>query len=235
MQAFLLFSHQLFGDVVRQPRHSVIYLLEDSRLFRREVEPGIAIFHRAALQAVRERLLVKGFVVKYMGADEYPTLNDALAEIAGKKPEVVRHFTIGDSKLAAQVRAFCKKENIPVKELANATPRIKVRPRAHFVPAVLPPIEPNRYVMEAVDYLSRMVPLTDAIEFAYPVTKGDAEEWLELLPEIVRAGGDIREAARDLAPLVVAGLIDLSSLNASEDYTAPPEHTAALKALLFGA
>lgn len=235
MQAFLLFSHQLFADVTKEPRHTVMYLVEDSRLFRANGNPAKAIFHRASLQAIRERLLVKGFVVRYLGADEHPRLEDSLAVLAREHPEVVRYFDLLDSNLGKLIQSILKKESIPSIVLPSPAASVKVVQRTDFIPTVLPPIEPNRYVEEAAHYFLRLVPTTVEISFAYPVTKGDAEEWRDLLPSMIEQGDQLEELARDLAPLLTAGLLDLKTLEADfVEAQVSPERLVAFRASLAG-
>jgi hypothetical protein len=233
MQAFLLFSHQLYPDVVRQPRTSVMYLIEDARLFREGANPSLAIFHRAALQAVRERLLVKGFAVRYLGADEFPSLEYGFALIAKEHPEVVRFYELGDKQLKEQLESLLAKNTTPFLELSSPTIRVNMKPRKKFIPHILPPIEPNRYVEEAARYFLKLVPTDAEIEFAYPVTKGDTEEWLELLPDIVRSGTNLSELAQDIAPLLRAGLLDITALEADlHKRDVPLEQRRAFRLLL---
>lgn len=221
MQAFLLFSHQLFPEVAQQPRHTVIYLIEDARLFRAGANPALAVFHRAALQAIRERLLVKGFVVQYMGADEYPKLDMALETLANQHPEVVRFYELGDANLKKQLESLLKAAEIPFLVLPSSVPTLKLPQRGSFVPTILPPIEPNRYVEEAAQYFLDLVPTDTEIVFAYPVTRGDTEEWRELLPELIEQGEYVSELAHDLVPLLMAGLIDLAMLEADLAQVSP--------------
>lgn len=212
MQAFMLFSNQLFPEVVKQSPMSVIFLIEDTRVFQPDADPAEAIFHRASLQAMRERLLVKGFAVRYFGADEYNDLTQALEALAGEHPEVTRYYALEDAKLAEQVKTFFDYQELSLIELASPVPKVKITAKTGFVPRVLPPIEPNRYVEEAALYYGQLVPITQEIEFAYPVTKGDAEEWVDFLPGIVESGHDLKGAAQDIAPLLRNGLINLAAL-----------------------
>jgi deoxyribodipyrimidine photolyase-like uncharacterized protein len=212
MQAFFLLSHQLFLDVVKQPRYTVIFLVEDARLFKHKANPSFAIFHRAALQAVREKLLVKGFPVEYLGADEYPQLDDAIAHVATQHPEVARFFTLGDSHLERHLRTLLKKHNIPFKELASPTQHVQYKMRPTLFPEIFNPIEPNRYVHDAAAYVSDIMPDGYELDFAYPVTPGDAEEWLDDLPALLHAGHAPEAIMRDLAPLLNTGLISMDDL-----------------------
>jgi hypothetical protein len=214
MQAFLLFSHQLFADAAKQPRTSTMVLIEDARLFQTGGNPSLAIFHRASLQAVRERLLVKGFAVRYMGADEYPTLEAAFSALMHDHPEVVRFYEVGDANLQKQLESLLKKSGTPYLIQPVPTPRIKVATQRSFIPKVLPPVEPNRYVEEAALYYGQLTQETQEIEFAYPVTRGDAEEWIEFVPELVIKGKNLKELASDLAPLLRNGLLDLAVIEA---------------------
>ncbi len=229
MQAFLLFSHQLFPIVARRPRDTVIYLLEDSRLFRSSVDQGKAIFHRAALQAMRERLLVKGFAVRYLGADEYPELSIALKSIASEHPEKLQFYTLGDKNLTKQLNSLLKKAGISFEELASPTPPIKLIPRQDYIPTVLPPIEPNRYVLEAARYFAQMVKDSGEVSFAYPVTPGDAEEWLDVLPDYLKTK-KAKDVVCDIVPLLMAGLIDLTTL----EKTLTPQAKMVFHSLLIG-
>ncbi len=212
-----------------------MYLVEDARLFRPGANASLAIFHRAALQAVRERLLVKGFAVRYLGTDEYPRLEDALAVIMREHPEVVRFYELGDKNLQGQLEGILAREAIPFLVIPNNAPRITIRARKHFIPRILPPIEPNRYVQEAAHYYLQFTSNRGEIEFAYPVTKGDAEEWLELLPDAVRSGNNLAELAQDIAPLLAAGLLDVPTLEqwlTGRDVS--KEQQAAFRLLLIG-
>lgn len=233
MQAFLLFSHQLYADAARQPRTQVMVLIEDAKLFRPGENPARAIFHRAALQAVRERLLVKGFAVEYLGADEYPTLEAAFAWLASQHPEVVRCYELNDATLEKQLGALLKNQHIPFLTLPSPVPRVKVKSRRSFVPQVLPPVEPNRYVEEAALYYGKLVPVTQEIEFAYPVTRGDAEEWLDALPQFLHSGENLKAVAQDLAPLFTAGLLDLPTVETwFQEARVASEHQHAFRLLL---
>ena len=234
MQAFFLFSHQLFADVVRQPRHTVIFLMEDARLFRPRANPATAVFHRAALQAIRERLLVKGFPVEYMGIDEYPRLEDALTHVAKQHPEVARFFALGDTQLARQLHSLLKKYEIQFQELPSPALRVHQAANTTLVPIIFPPVEPNRYVLDAVTYVSNRLAVQGEFEFAYPVTAGDAEEWIEALPGLLDAGHRPLDLLRDLAPLLNTGLINSTLLQnvLTEAGIQPPQRRALLSLLM---
>jgi hypothetical protein len=226
MQAFTLFSHQLYPEIADVPKYTVMCLIEDASLFKKGGSAAKAIFHRAALQAVRERLLVKGFVVRYFGADEYPKLEDVMQAIAKSHPELLRFYELGSSALEKKLITLLHEHNIPYQILPSPAPRMMLTQSSRFVPKVLPPIEPNRYVEEAAAYYFDLVDATE-VEFAYPVTRGDTEEWLEALPVLVQKGHS-KEVIDDLAPLLNSGLLTLGYIESHM----PPERWKLLKPLL---
>jgi len=212
MQAFLVFPHQLYADLTKQQKTSVMFLFEDSDAFQPGGLAAPAIFQRAALQAVRERLLVKGFAVRYMGINEYPSLDKAIEKMATEHPEVVRFYELSDKRMQKYVEDSLMYWKLPFISLPSPVKPIKKVRIQGFVPVAFPPVEPNRYVEGAALYYGNFVPITQEVEFAYPVTRGDAEEWLELLPELM-GKVDGRIVLRDLAPLVENGLVDRKDLD----------------------
>lgn len=217
MAVFLTFSHQLFNEASRLPVGTELFLIEDARCFRPQADAATAVFQRAAFQAFREKLLVKGYTVHYLDAETYPSLSDALEAVFARNPKTVSLYATGDTHLDRQVQSACTKHDTEVTFLESPAPHVKVRTSRAYVPQVLPPVEPDRYVQEAFGYYSRLVPTAQPIEFAVPVTPGDARDWLETVPELLYAGASAQDIASDLMPLIAAGLIDQASLERTLD------------------
>lgn len=235
MQALLLFSHQPYPQVVRQPRTTVMYMVEDIRLFQPSKNPAEAVFHRAAFQALRERLLVKGFAVEYLGADEVSSFDHAFRRLAKAKPEVVRTYDTSDPELSLRTEQFTREERFPLQMLPSPVLVPTTHPRGTYVPEVLPPVYPNRYVEEAATYFATVLRTPAEIEFAYPVTPGDTEEWLDLLPGHLRAGKELAALARDLTPVLASGLMQREALERVLALPEiPPQHASTFRTLLFG-
>jgi len=71
---FLIFPHQLFRQMFGQTKDTVFCLIEDESFFQDYTRPkGSIVSYRAAMQSVRERLLVKGFRVEYFDTVHFPT------------------------------------------------------------------------------------------------------------------------------------------------------------------
>lgn len=101
-EAFLIFPHQLFKIHLKRPKSTTFILIEDERFFQSfPFAKQKLVLHRASMQALRERLLVKGYQAEYIEAKR--GLAGALSFMKDEKIESVSYYELIDAELDAVV------------------------------------------------------------------------------------------------------------------------------------
>lgn len=215
-RTLLVFSHQINAPAVRELAPTTVYLIEDARCFRTGAPLDRAMFHRATLQAFRERFLVRGVTVQYFDAATFKRLTKALEAVIAEKPEALEAFDPQDAHIERQMRSVLEKAKIPLTLHPPVGVAAKSLPPERFVTKVFPHVDPSRYVEEAVDYAAQLVRPPEAveIEFDYPVTDGEVRDWLEELHTVVAQPKRHKEGVRDLAALLRSGMVRPAQLEA---------------------
>lgn len=200
---FFIFPHQLFKEALSLPKDTPFYLIEDERFFHRATATKERIaFHRATMQAFRERFLIKGYQVHYLDAVEFPTLKSVVSCLQKEGIGEVRWYALGYPELEDQFLGLLERATIGWEVLRSPVLSEMSEVRAKRInlpklPASWHP-EPNRYVEEAVEYTQvHFARHAGSLEqFTYPVTYDDALDWLEdfllhRLPFFAKNGGTV--------------------------------------------
>jgi len=107
---FLVFPDQLFKALFTLPKTLRRCFVEDERYFRElKFHKHKLIFHRASMQAARERLLVKGFNVEYYDTIQMPHLTDVFEDLQKKGITTIHYYEITNKQVAAEVKELAKK------------------------------------------------------------------------------------------------------------------------------
>lgn len=110
---FLVFPHQLFKSLFTVPKSIPFCFIEDEHYFRHiPFHKHKLILHRASMQAIRERLLVKGFQVSYFDTLHAPTLEGVFAELKKQRIRTVRYYEVIDADLEKRLAVMFKKFEI---------------------------------------------------------------------------------------------------------------------------
>jgi deoxyribodipyrimidine photolyase-related protein len=110
---FVVFPHQLFKALFTFPRTQPFCFIEDERYFRQlPFHKHKLVLHRASMQAVRERLLVKGFQVSYFDTLHAPTLEAVFKDLRKQKITTIEHYELVDDDVEKRLEKICTEQGI---------------------------------------------------------------------------------------------------------------------------
>lgn len=110
---FIVFPHQLFRVLLIKPKDTIFVMVEDESIFRQDPPNLHQIFlERAAMQAFRERLLVKGYKVEYFDTVHYQRLEQVFTALAAKKVPALQLFELDNPELEARLIQQANRQKI---------------------------------------------------------------------------------------------------------------------------
>ncbi len=116
----LIFPNHLFSTLSRLPADTVFHIIESEEYFTRfTFHKQKLILHRASMQAMRERLLTKGFEVEYLDIQQYPNLESVVTHLKKRGVTDVEHFEITDHTTYEDFLQSFSKAGITTKERSS--------------------------------------------------------------------------------------------------------------------
>jgi deoxyribodipyrimidine photolyase-related protein len=185
---FLVFPHQLFKSALSASKNTVFYLIEDEHFFRsRNVLKERLLFHRASMQAFRERLLIRGNTVNYCDTIGFPNLKSVINLLQANGVTEVRWHALRFPELEGQLLTLCEQAGIDWHVLPSPIQQHFLLPdvQAKRLKLLSLPVtwhpEPNRYVEDAAEFVEKYFTKQSGStqNFVFPVTYDDAQDWLE--------------------------------------------------------
>lgn len=111
-EIFLLFPHQLFKASLKLGKERVISMVEEESFFHKgETSRQKLIVQRASMQALRERLLVKGYEVHYFDSASFSNLEKVIKVLKKEGFSQVVHYNLYGT-LAEKLTTFLKQAGL---------------------------------------------------------------------------------------------------------------------------
>lgn len=117
---FLVLPTQLHRSILTLPREQKVVLVELPKYFRSQrATKAELVTYRASLQALRERLLVKGYEVEYLEAPAFSSLQSVLKHLAAAGATSLQTYPLPSFKEEHELVKACKLLGISLKVVAS--------------------------------------------------------------------------------------------------------------------
>ncbi len=117
---FLVLPTQLHRSILNLPREQKVVVVELPKYFRNQkATKAELVTYRASLQALRERLLVKGYQVDYLEASVHPSLQSVVKHLAASGVTALQTYPLPTMKEERELVKVCKLNRISLEVVAS--------------------------------------------------------------------------------------------------------------------